>query len=43
MVSKSLVRSSVLGWPPADFAGNVYYMLGNTNTLSVLFRLTASA
>ena len=25
------------GWPPADFSWQCYYMLGNTNTLSVLF------
>ena len=29
------------GWPPADFSWQCYYMLGNTNTLSVLFQLSS--
>ena len=29
------------GWPPADFSWQCYYMLGNTNKLSVLFQLSS--
>ena len=29
------------GWPPADFSWQCYYMLGNTNNLSVLFQLSS--
>ena len=29
------------GWPPADFSWQCYYMLGNTNELSVLFQLSS--
>ena len=29
------------GWPPADFSWQRYYMLGNTNKLSVLFQLSS--
>ena len=30
------------GWPPADFSWQCYYyMLGNTNRLSVLFQLSS--
>ena len=28
-------------WPPADFSWQCYYMLGNTNKLSVLFQLSS--
>ena len=29
------------GWPPANFSWQCYYMLGNTNKLSVLFHLSS--
>ena len=29
------------GWPPADFSWQCYYMLENTNELSVLFQLSS--
>ena len=29
------------GWPPAGFSWQCYYMLGNTNKLSVLFQLSS--
>ena len=29
------------GWPPADFSWQCYYMLGNTNKLSMLFQLSS--
>ena len=30
------------GWPPADFSWQCYYVLGNTNKLSVLFRVVVT-
>ena len=29
------------GLPPADFSWQCYYMLGNTNNMSVLFQLSS--